>query len=89
MIRNVRERTVPPGGPLTRRQKRAARDAIIRMLAHASGSACELAEHLGLEEELTEQILQELVRIGQVRRDSGGRFILHDPLSKWWEGKGC
>ncbi|AEG14808.1 hypothetical protein G7K71_01575 [Desulfofundulus sp. TPOSR] len=88
MVRRICERTVPPGGPLTRRQKKAAREAIIRLLCRASGNVPELAEHLGLDEKLIDQLLQELVRVGRVRRNSDGGFALHDPLSKWWESKG-
>ncbi|MDQ0287718.1 DNA-binding IscR family transcriptional regulator [Desulfofundulus luciae] len=88
MVRRIREKTVPPGGPLTRRQKKAAGEAVIRLLGRASGNISELAEHLGLDEELIDQLLQELVRVGRVRRNPDGGFSLHDPLSKWWESKG-
>lgn len=84
----IRERTVSSSGPLSRRQKRAAKEAIIRILGYVSLNAYELAEDLGLDVELTKQLLQELIRAKRVRRNLDGRFTVHDPLSKWWRSKG-
>jgi predicted Rossmann fold nucleotide-binding protein DprA/Smf involved in DNA uptake len=87
VTRGFHRKIIPPGIPLTRRQKKAAGEAIVSLLGRVPGSISEVAEHLGLDEKVTEQLLQDLVRRGRVQQKPGGIFTLHDPLSKWWESR--
>jgi len=89
MRKKQREVIVPFNGPLSRRQRARAKEAILWLLGRRSHSVEELGEHLGLSPELVGQLVDELAGAGRLVEMEGGRLSPLDPLSRWWEsGRG-
>lgn len=86
MKKRYRENAVLPNGTLSRRQRAAAKEAILWLLGRNEYTIEEMAEHLGLTRETVSVLAGELIRAGRLSRGEKQILRLRDPVSKWWEG---
>ncbi|WP_151191882.1 hypothetical protein [Desulfotomaculum copahuensis] len=86
MKRKYRENVILPNGMLSRRQRAAAKEAMLWLLGRGDYNCAEMSEHLGLTEELVNQLADELARAGRLIRGERQVLRLRDPISRWWEG---
>ncbi|MFZ5632515.1 MAG: hypothetical protein ACOY40_06665 [Bacillota bacterium] len=87
-IRKEREGYIPINGPVNRNQRTLAKEAIVMLLKKGKHTPREIAEHFGLQEEIVNALIDELVKAGCVERMAGKRQYIgiRDPFRKWCQG---
>lgn len=75
-IRREREGYIPKSGPANRNQKIQAKEAFIRLLGKGRHTPREIAEHFGMSAEVVNELIDELIKSGQVERMPGSRTLV-------------
>lgn len=86
-IRKFSDKYIPISGPANRSQRSTAKEAILWLLDQRPHSAVQISEHFGLEIEVVNQLVGELLQAGRIQwAKNKDTLLVRDTLGRWWEG---
>jgi len=86
-IRKFSDKYIPVSGPANRSQRSTAKEAILWLLNQRPHSTVQISEHFGLDLEVVNQLVDELLQADRIQwTKNKDTLLVRDTLGRWWEG---